>query len=115
MELCTKLSDGVLDLGKTKITQVKEIAILIKKVKKLELNRRSRTLGMNSFKIGTSRKRSLGNEDASNQGKNLKQRSIFEESDFDVQDMIDADYELAARLRAEDQRRTPLTKAQKKN
>ncbi|GJS72408.1 hypothetical protein Tco_0705249 [Tanacetum coccineum] len=41
---------------------------------------------MNLFKIGTSRRRSLGEEDASKQGRNLKQgkqSSIFEESDFD--------------------------------
>nr|GEY29719.1 retrotransposon protein, putative, Ty1-copia subclass [Tanacetum cinerariifolium] len=56
---------------------------------------------MNLFKIGTSRRRSLSENDASKQGMNLKQRSIFEESDFDVQAMMDADYELAARLRAE--------------
>nr|GEV83170.1 hypothetical protein [Tanacetum cinerariifolium] len=56
---------------------------------------------MNLFKIGTSRRRSLGDEDASKQGRNLKQRSILEESDFDVQDMLDEDYELAAGLRAE--------------
>nr|GEV00263.1 ribonuclease H-like domain-containing protein [Tanacetum cinerariifolium] len=40
-----------------------------------------------------------------------EQRSIFEERDFDVQAMMDADYELAAGLRAEEQRRKPLTKA----
>ncbi|GKB58626.1 hypothetical protein Tco_0914812 [Tanacetum coccineum] len=45
---------------------------------------------MNLFKIGTSRRRSLGEEDASKQGRNLKQgkqRSIFEESDFDDEDL----------------------------
>nr|GEY33503.1 hypothetical protein [Tanacetum cinerariifolium] len=93
----------------------KDIANLKKKVMKLERKRRSRTPGMNLFKIGTSRRRSLGEDDASKQGRNLKQVSIFEESDFDVQAMIDADYELAARLRAEEQRRKPLTKAQKGN
>nr|GFA44635.1 hypothetical protein [Tanacetum cinerariifolium] len=71
MELCTKLSDRVLDLEKTKTAQAKEIATLKKKVKKLERKRRSRTPEMNLFKIGTSRRRSL-------------------------------DYELAARLRAEE-------------
>nr|GEU66986.1 hypothetical protein [Tanacetum cinerariifolium] len=49
-------------------------------------------------------RRSLGEDDASKHGRNLKQRSIFEERDFDVQAMMDADYELAARLRAEEQR-----------
>ncbi|GJS52028.1 putative ribonuclease H-like domain-containing protein [Tanacetum coccineum] len=76
----------VLDLETTKTAQAKEIASLKKKVKKLERKRKLKTPGMNLFKIGTSRKRSLGEEDASKQGRNLKQgkqRSIFKESDFD--------------------------------
>nr|GEV82499.1 reverse transcriptase domain-containing protein [Tanacetum cinerariifolium] len=101
MELSTKMSDRVLDLEKTKTTQAKEIADLKKRFKKFERKRRFRTPGMNLFKIVTSRRRSLGEEDASKQGRNLKQRSIFEESDFDVQAIMDADYELVARLRAE--------------
>nr|GEW25350.1 hypothetical protein [Tanacetum cinerariifolium] len=91
MKLSTKLSDRVLDLENIKTAQAKEIADLKKRVKKLERKRRSRTSQMNLFKIGTSRRRSLGKEDASKQGKNLKQRSIFKESDFDVQAMMDAD------------------------
>ncbi|GJV38961.1 putative ribonuclease H-like domain-containing protein [Tanacetum coccineum] len=70
----------------TKTAQAKEIASLKKRVKKLERKRKSRTQGMNLFKIGTSRRRSLGEEDASKQGRNLKQGKqslIFEESDFD--------------------------------
>ncbi|GJX83021.1 hypothetical protein Tco_0332502 [Tanacetum coccineum] len=86
MDLCTKLSNRVLDLETTKTTQAKEITSLKKIVKKLERKRKSKTLGMNLFKIGTSRRRSLGKEDASKQRRNLKQRkhsSIFKESDFD--------------------------------
>nr|GEW57094.1 hypothetical protein [Tanacetum cinerariifolium] len=111
MKLSTKLSDIVLDLKKIKTAQANEIADLKKRVKKLERKKRSRTPRMNLFKIGTSRRRSLGKDDASKHGRNLKQGSIFEESIFDVQAMIDADYELAERLRAEEQRRKPLTKA----
>ncbi|GKE31986.1 hypothetical protein Tco_1451308, partial [Tanacetum coccineum] len=90
MDLCTKLSDRVLDLETTKTAQAKEIASLKKRVKKLERKRKSKTLGMNLFKIGTSRRTSLGEEDASKQGRNLKQgkqRSIFKESDFDDEDL----------------------------
>ncbi|GKE37041.1 hypothetical protein Tco_1460446 [Tanacetum coccineum] len=86
MDLCTKLSDRVLNLETTKTAQAKEIYSLKKRVKKLERKRKSKTPGMNLFKIGTSRRRSLGEEDASKQGRNLKQgkhRLIFEESDFD--------------------------------
>ncbi|GKB43055.1 hypothetical protein Tco_0887997 [Tanacetum coccineum] len=86
MDLCTKLSDRVLDLETTKTAQEKEIASLKKRVKNLERKRKSKTLRMNLFKIGTSRRRSLGEEDASKQRRNLKQGKqslIFEESDFD--------------------------------
>ncbi|GJY53110.1 hypothetical protein Tco_0444774, partial [Tanacetum coccineum] len=67
-----KLVQVVLDLETTKTAQAKEIANLKKSVKKLERKRKSRTLGMNLFKIGTFRRRSLGEEDASKQGRNLK-------------------------------------------
>ncbi|GJT68527.1 hypothetical protein Tco_1020007 [Tanacetum coccineum] len=76
----------VLDFETTKTAQAKEIANLKKRVNKLEKRKRSRTPGMNLFKIGTSRRRILDEEDASKQGRNLKQgkqSSIFEESDFD--------------------------------
>ncbi|GKE84225.1 hypothetical protein Tco_1557967, partial [Tanacetum coccineum] len=72
MEICTKLSERV-DLETTKTAQAKEIANLKKRVKKLERKRKSRTPRMNLFKIGTSKRRSLGEEDASKQGRNLKQ------------------------------------------
>nr|GEY20547.1 hypothetical protein [Tanacetum cinerariifolium] len=97
MKLCTKLSDRVLDLEKKKTAQAKEIANLKKKVKKLERKRRSRTPKMNLFKIGTSRRRSLGEDDASKHGRNLKQRraekkttnqSLKEESNMILSDLL---------------------------
>ncbi|GJY79381.1 hypothetical protein Tco_0485182, partial [Tanacetum coccineum] len=55
MDLCTKLSDRVLDLETTKTAQAKEIASLKKRVKKLESKRKSKTLEMKRlFKIGRS-------------------------------------------------------------
>ncbi|GKC25567.1 uncharacterized mitochondrial protein-like protein, partial [Tanacetum coccineum] len=55
MDLCTKLSDRVLDLETTKTAQAKEIACLKKRVKKLERKRKSKTPGMKRlFKIGRS-------------------------------------------------------------
>nr|GEW79159.1 hypothetical protein [Tanacetum cinerariifolium] len=88
--------------------------------KNSKLNNRVNTVGVNQIqvsnglgpkksltlhlKIGTSSRRNLGEDDASKQGRNLKQRSIFEERDFDVQVMMDVDYELDARLRAEEHR-----------
>ncbi|GJS61572.1 putative ribonuclease H-like domain-containing protein [Tanacetum coccineum] len=79
----------VLTLETTKTAQAKEIANLKNRVKKLERKRTSRTPRMNLFKIGTSRRRSLGEEDASKQGRNLKQgKQIFKESDFDDEDEV---------------------------
>ncbi|GJW77054.1 hypothetical protein Tco_0138736 [Tanacetum coccineum] len=52
MDLCTKLSDKVLDLETTKIAQAKEIASLKKRVKKLERKRKSKAPRMKTlFKI----------------------------------------------------------------
>ncbi|GJT34207.1 hypothetical protein Tco_0924626 [Tanacetum coccineum] len=79
MDLCTKLSDRVLDLETTKTAQAKEIASLKKRVKKLERKRKSKTLGMKRlFKIGrsaqvvSSEDEGLGDqEDASKQGRKI--------------------------------------------
>ncbi|GKC95792.1 hypothetical protein Tco_1161234 [Tanacetum coccineum] len=55
MDLCTKLSDRVLNLETTKTTQAKDIASLKKRVRKLERKRKSKTLGMKRlFKVGRS-------------------------------------------------------------
>ncbi|GJY72865.1 putative ribonuclease H-like domain-containing protein [Tanacetum coccineum] len=55
IDLCTKLSDRVLDLETTKTAQGKEIASLKKRVKKLERKRKLKTPGMKRlFKIGRS-------------------------------------------------------------
>ncbi|GJS76123.1 hypothetical protein Tco_0726004 [Tanacetum coccineum] len=57
---------GVSLVRQQKLTaQAKEIPSLKKIVKKLERKRKSKTLGMNLFNIGTSKRRSLGEEDAS--------------------------------------------------
>ncbi|GJV28922.1 hypothetical protein Tco_1385370 [Tanacetum coccineum] len=79
MDLCTKLSDRVLDLEITKTTQAKEIASLKKRVKKLEKKKNSKTPGMKRlFKISryaqvvSSEDEGLGDqEDASKQGRKI--------------------------------------------
>ncbi|GJZ05441.1 hypothetical protein Tco_0538716 [Tanacetum coccineum] len=76
--------EQVLDLEKAMTAQAKEIAILKKRVKKLEKRKRSRTQGLKLFKMGTSKRRSLDKEDASKHGRNLNARLISEEDDFDV-------------------------------
>nr|GEV49899.1 hypothetical protein [Tanacetum cinerariifolium] len=173
----------VFDLETTKNAQAKEIVNIKKIVKRLERKRQLRTPGMKLFKIGTSRKRSLGEEDASKQERNdfddegfvTDMNDVFKDVKGEAEQVIsaaadevstgdavntagtevnttsvpittaDADYELAerlqeekrgelnveeksrlfvelmdkkkkcfARLRAEEQRRKPLTKAQKR-
>ncbi|GKC69312.1 hypothetical protein Tco_1115195 [Tanacetum coccineum] len=79
MDLCTKLSDKVLDLETTKTAQANEITSLKKIVKKLERKRKSKTPGMKTlFKIGRSARvissdeDILGDqEDASKQGRKI--------------------------------------------
>nr|GEV51567.1 hypothetical protein [Tanacetum cinerariifolium] len=67
---------------------------LQKKVKRLEKKQRARTLGMNLFKIGTSKRQSLDKENVSKQERNLKTRPMFKEGDIDndfddINDMVD--------------------------
>ncbi|GJZ48084.1 hypothetical protein Tco_0601916 [Tanacetum coccineum] len=79
IDLCTKLSDRVLDLETTNTAQEKEIASLKKRVKKLERKRKLKTPGMKRlFKIGifaqviSSEDEGLGDqEDASKQGRKI--------------------------------------------
>ncbi|GJZ62784.1 hypothetical protein Tco_0619205 [Tanacetum coccineum] len=150
MDLCTKLSDKVLDLENVKNAQALEIQKLKKRVKKLESKKKSRTpqLKRRLFKvrIESSAEKSLGDhEDSSKQGRNeidqdegilcinittvepvttastlittagvsvstaepkreeeaSKAANIAEWDD--VQAMMDADYELAVKLQAEEQ------------
>nr|GEW42428.1 hypothetical protein [Tanacetum cinerariifolium] len=75
IELCTKLSDRVLNLETTKTAQAKEIANLKKRVTRLERKRKSRSHGLKRlYKVGLSARvessadeESLGEEDASKQ------------------------------------------------
>ncbi|GJZ98370.1 hypothetical protein Tco_0670823 [Tanacetum coccineum] len=65
---------------------------------RLEKKQRARTPGMKLFKIGTSKRKSLDKENVSKQGRNLKTRSMFEESDFDddfdaIDDMVNEEME----------------------
>ncbi|GJX28437.1 hypothetical protein Tco_0236516 [Tanacetum coccineum] len=79
MELCTKLSERVLNLETAKTAQAKEIASLKKKVKQLQKKRRSRTPVLKRLrKVGSTRRVessdevSLGaQEDASKQGRKI--------------------------------------------
>ncbi|GKF18410.1 hypothetical protein Tco_0063328 [Tanacetum coccineum] len=79
LELCTKLSERVLDLENTKTSQAAEITKLKEKVKKLERRNKSRTPGLKrlrkvgrSARIESSEDEGLGDqEDASKQGRKI--------------------------------------------
>ncbi|GKE98093.1 hypothetical protein Tco_0021444, partial [Tanacetum coccineum] len=79
MELCTNLSQRVLDLENTKTSQAIEIAKLKEKVKKLERRNKSRTSGLKRLRkvgrtaiIESSEDEGLGaQEDASKQGRKI--------------------------------------------
>nr|GEU43057.1 retrovirus-related Pol polyprotein from transposon TNT 1-94 [Tanacetum cinerariifolium] len=79
MEIYTNLQQRVIGLENTKTVQAHEISSLKRRVKRLEKKRRSRTHGLKRlYKIGLSarvessaKEQSLGEEDASRQGRNL--------------------------------------------
>ncbi|GKF42714.1 hypothetical protein Tco_0126056 [Tanacetum coccineum] len=79
MELCTNLSQRVLDLESTKASQTAEITILKERVKKLERGNKSRTLRLKRLRkvgrtkrIESSKDEGLGaQEDASKQGRKI--------------------------------------------
>nr|GEW20551.1 reverse transcriptase domain-containing protein [Tanacetum cinerariifolium] len=84
--LCTTLSDQVLDLEKVKTAQAKEIASLKKRVTKLEQRQSSRISGFHPFRASTSRRHILGRRTVSKQGrKNLKSQQKFQ----DIDDLVD--------------------------
>nr|GEV02271.1 hypothetical protein [Tanacetum cinerariifolium] len=91
MAICTQLSNRVLALEQLKTAQDLVINKLQNKVKRLENKKRERTSGMNLFKIGTFRSKSLDKENVSKQGRNLKTRLMFEEGNFDddFDDIVD--------------------------
>ncbi|GJT28419.1 hypothetical protein Tco_0908694 [Tanacetum coccineum] len=78
MELCTNLQNRVIDLEKTKTSQAQEITSLKRRVKRLEKKGGSRTHKLKRlYKIGSkarvasSGEESLGEEDASKQGRKI--------------------------------------------
>nr|GFB90251.1 hypothetical protein [Tanacetum cinerariifolium] len=108
MKLCTKLSDRVLNLETTKSAQAKEISSWKRRVKILKKKKRSRTHRLKRlYKVGLSARvessaeeQSLGEEDASKQGRNiadidadveitLVNETAEDQGRFDDQEMFD--------------------------
>ncbi|GKC98893.1 hypothetical protein Tco_1169168 [Tanacetum coccineum] len=87
MELCTNLSQRVLDLENTKTSQAVEITKLKERVKKLERGNKSRNPGLKRLKkvgrtarIESSEDEGLGDqEDASKQGRKITDIDAYEE------------------------------------
>nr|GEW81409.1 hypothetical protein [Tanacetum cinerariifolium] len=105
MELCTKLSDRVLNLETTKTSQAKEIANLKKSVKRLERKRKSRSYGLKrlykvglSVRVKSSKEESLGKEDASKQGRKITNIDADEELT-----LVDETTKEKGRLNAQDE------------
>nr|GEW72077.1 hypothetical protein [Tanacetum cinerariifolium] len=168
MELSIKLSDRVLDLEKTKTAQAKEIANLKKRVKRLEIKKKSRSHRLKRlYKVGLSARVESFNEEESLVIEDISTVGIKEtvstaapittadvtpdeltmaQALVEIKKSKPKDYELAARLqeeeqgeltieeksrlfvelmdkrkkhftklRAEEKRRKPPTKAQKRN
>ncbi|GJV29172.1 hypothetical protein Tco_1385620 [Tanacetum coccineum] len=78
MELCTNLSQRVLDLENTKTSQAAEIATLKEKVKKLERRNKSRTAGL----------KRLRKEDASKQGRKIDDVDVDDEEEVEVEKVV---------------------------
>nr|GFA95666.1 hypothetical protein [Tanacetum cinerariifolium] len=77
-DLCTTLLQKVLDLENVKTAQAKGIANLKKRVTKLEQRQSSRILGFHPFRVGTSKRHSLGRRKVYKEGrKNLKSQQMF--------------------------------------
>ncbi|GJV41166.1 hypothetical protein Tco_1419606 [Tanacetum coccineum] len=98
MELCTKLSDKVLNLETTTTAQAKEIANLKKRVKKLEKKKKSRTHEHKRlYKVGLSARivflydeASLGNQEViSKQGRKI--HDINADEDITLENVHDED------------------------
>ncbi|GJW43845.1 hypothetical protein Tco_0072644 [Tanacetum coccineum] len=95
MDMCTKLSDRVLDLENVKDAQALEIKKLKKRVKKLERKNKSRTpqLKRRVYKPRVeSSEESLGEKDASKQGRNsdkTEELNVAEDEHmFDLSDLV---------------------------
>nr|GFC66311.1 hypothetical protein [Tanacetum cinerariifolium] len=82
----------VLALEQSKTTQDLMIKKLQKKVKRIERKIKARTQRMTLFKIRNFRRKSLDKENVSKQGRYIKIRPMFEESDFDnIDAMVNED------------------------
>ncbi|GKA54893.1 putative ribonuclease H-like domain-containing protein [Tanacetum coccineum] len=91
MEICTKLSEMVLDLEKIKDVQALDIKKLKTRFKKLERKKKSRALQLKrrlfKVRLESSGEKSLGDqEDAFNQGRNIADFDQDEGISFDQED-----------------------------
>ncbi|GJX58314.1 hypothetical protein Tco_0289704 [Tanacetum coccineum] len=96
MELCTNLSQRVLELENSKTSQAVEIAKLKEKVKNLERRKKSRTQGLKRLRkvgrtarIESSKGEGLGaQEDASKQGRKITDLDVDAEQEVEVKKTV---------------------------
>ncbi|GJT08619.1 hypothetical protein Tco_0843081 [Tanacetum coccineum] len=123
MELCTKLSERVLDLENTNTSQAEEITKLKERVNKLEKRNKSRTPRLKMLRMGRNADNLMFDTGVfydqevkvekivSNAEVTIAKEKLAKQREEDanivewdnVQAMIDANYELAARLQAQEQ------------
>ncbi|GKA79514.1 hypothetical protein Tco_0786110 [Tanacetum coccineum] len=105
LELCTKLSERVLELENTKTSQATEITKLKERVKKLDRRNKSRTPGLKRLRKVSRTTRIESSKDKEEEKRPARQKE--EEDNLiswdNTQAMMEADYELAQRLQAEEQ------------
>nr|GEY22396.1 hypothetical protein [Tanacetum cinerariifolium] len=83
-DLCTTLLQKVFDLENVKTAQAKEIASLTKRISKLKQRKSSRFSGFHPFRVGASKRTSLGRRKVSKQWrKNLKSQQMFQHNVLD--------------------------------
>nr|GEZ27913.1 hypothetical protein [Tanacetum cinerariifolium] len=83
-DLCTTLLQKVFDMENVKTAQAMEIASLTKRISKLKQRKSSRFLGFHPFRVGASKRNSLGRRKVSKQErKNLKSQQMFQDNVLD--------------------------------
>nr|GEW22600.1 hypothetical protein [Tanacetum cinerariifolium] len=97
MELCTKLSERVLNLETTKIAQAKEISRLKKRVKRLEKKKKSRTHELKRlYKVGLSTRAESSNEESLEDQGRINDEEMFDTDILNNEEVVVKDVNSAS-------------------
>nr|GEV00235.1 ribonuclease H-like domain, reverse transcriptase, RNA-dependent DNA polymerase [Tanacetum cinerariifolium] len=103
--LCTPLLQKILDLENLKTTQAKKIVNLKKRITKLKQRQCLRFLGFHLFRVGASKRNSLGKRKVSkHERKNLKSQQMFQDNVLDK----DADTKMIVKDKDADNSARPI-------